>query len=162
MKIRKLQIRDYKIFKDREFDFTDENGKTLDAIVFAGIKGLKKTTLLEILAHILTPKARLIKKTDISNIEIEFNKSEIELIFNNHLRIFGTEAVHYQRNYINIMKKTNILSFECDCFTEKGSNGREYFEFVKDELPILFDIIQVIEENFKIATFQNIENNLKI
>ena len=161
MKIRKLKIRDYKIFKDEEFDFTDENGKTLDSIVLSGINGTKKTTLLKLIAELLNPKARLIKKTDISNIEIEFNKSEIELIFKNYSQIFGVEGVHYQRDYLSLIKKTNILSFECDCFTEKGSGGREYFEFVKDEIPLLFDIIRVIEENFEIATFQNIENNLK-
>ena len=32
MKIRKIKIKNYKIFEDIEFDFTDKNGKTLDTI----------------------------------------------------------------------------------------------------------------------------------
>ena len=49
MKIRKLHIKNYKVFNDLELDFTDANGKTLDTIVLAGINGCGKTTILEII-----------------------------------------------------------------------------------------------------------------
>ena len=39
MKIRKLHIKNYKVFNDLELDFTDTNGKTLDKIVLAGVNG---------------------------------------------------------------------------------------------------------------------------
>ena len=47
MKIRKLKIKNYKIFDDVEFDFTDQDGKTLDTVVLAGVNGCGKTTLDE-------------------------------------------------------------------------------------------------------------------
>ena len=49
MKIRKLHIKNYKVFNDLELDFTDANGKTLDTIVLAGLNGSGKTTVLEII-----------------------------------------------------------------------------------------------------------------
>ena len=49
MKIRKLHIKNYKVFDDIELDFTDANGKTLDKIVLAGVNGCGKTTILEII-----------------------------------------------------------------------------------------------------------------
>ena len=49
MKIRKLHIKNYKVFDDLELDFTDADGKTLDMIVLAGENGSGKTTILEII-----------------------------------------------------------------------------------------------------------------
>jgi len=46
MKIRKLNIKNYKLFDNLELDFTDENGHTLDTIVLAGVNGSGKSTLL--------------------------------------------------------------------------------------------------------------------
>lgn len=66
MKIRKLKIKNYKIFDDVEFDFTDAEGNTLDTIVLAGVNGCGKTTVLEII--------RAFFNNDFSD---EFNKSEI-------------------------------------------------------------------------------------
>ena len=52
MKIRKLSIKNYKVFNDLELDFTDANGKTLDKIVLAGVNGCGKTTILELILSI--------------------------------------------------------------------------------------------------------------
>ncbi len=52
MKIRKLHIKNYKVFNDLELDFTDANGETLDKIVLAGVNGCGKTTILEIILSI--------------------------------------------------------------------------------------------------------------
>lgn len=49
MKIRKLHIKNYKVFNDLELDFTDANGRTLDKIVLAGVNGTGKTTILELI-----------------------------------------------------------------------------------------------------------------
>ncbi|MEN8217289.1 MAG: AAA family ATPase [Pseudomonadota bacterium] len=56
MKIRKLNIKNYKLFDNLELDFTDENGQTLDTIVLAGVNGSGKTTLLELLKEIFSRK----------------------------------------------------------------------------------------------------------
>ena len=54
MKIRKLTIKNYKLFDNLELDFTDENGQTLDSIILAGINGSGKTSLLELLKAIFS------------------------------------------------------------------------------------------------------------
>ena len=47
MKLRKLHIEDYKMFKNFDISFLDENDKALSIIVLAGVNGSGKTTLLE-------------------------------------------------------------------------------------------------------------------
>jgi len=49
MKIKKINIKKFKIFDSVEFNFTDENDKALDKIVLAGINGTGKTTFLELI-----------------------------------------------------------------------------------------------------------------
>jgi len=56
MKLRKLHIEDYKMFKDFDIDFVDENDvdenkepRALPIVVLAGVNGSGKTTLLEYL-----------------------------------------------------------------------------------------------------------------
>jgi predicted ATP-binding protein involved in virulence len=53
MKIRKLIIKNYKIFDDVEFDFTDAEGNTLDTAVLAGVNGCGKATVLEVVRKFL-------------------------------------------------------------------------------------------------------------
>jgi predicted ATP-binding protein involved in virulence len=47
MKLRKLHIEDYKMFKDFDISFVDENNEALPIIVLAGVNGSGKTSLLE-------------------------------------------------------------------------------------------------------------------
>jgi len=47
MKLRKLHIEDYKMFKDFDISFVDENDEPLPIVVLAGVNGSGKTTLLE-------------------------------------------------------------------------------------------------------------------
>ena len=47
MKLRKLHIEDYKMFKDFDISFVDENHEALPIIILAGVNGSGKTTLLE-------------------------------------------------------------------------------------------------------------------
>ncbi len=47
MKLRKLHIENYKIFKDFNISFVDKEDKPLPIIVLAGVNGSGKTTLLE-------------------------------------------------------------------------------------------------------------------
>jgi predicted ATP-dependent endonuclease of OLD family len=61
MKIRKIQIKNYKMFKDVTIDFTDNNGKTLDTIVIAGINGSGKTSLLQLLQRLFSESLNLFK-----------------------------------------------------------------------------------------------------
>ena len=70
MKIRKLKIKNYKIFDDVEFDFTDADGNTLDTVVLAGVNGCGKTTVLEVIKDFLLHK---ILFSIIEKVEIEFD-----------------------------------------------------------------------------------------
>lgn len=56
MKVKSLYIENYKIFQKLRLDFTDNEGQILDTIVFAGDNGCGKTTILNLLYTILTPR----------------------------------------------------------------------------------------------------------
>ncbi len=60
MKIRKLNIKGYRVFDNLELDFTDKNGNILDTIVLAGINGSGKTSVLELIADIFSDKANIV------------------------------------------------------------------------------------------------------
>lgn len=156
MKIRKLKIKNYKIFKDIEFDFTDKNGKTLDTIVLAGINGTGKTTLLKFLSFLLMPNINFDFNKYISNIEVEFDENEIDTIKNNYSQIFDKPfSSETQREYEKEIRKSNILRFEYDYFNAENPEQGEYIVIISDEIPYLREIIQVLDEQFKIAYFHN-------
>ncbi len=52
MKLRRLHIDDYKMFKDFDISFVDKDDKALPIIILAGVNGSGKTTLLEYLLKI--------------------------------------------------------------------------------------------------------------
>ena len=83
MKIRKLHIKNYKVFNDLELDFTDANGKTLDKIVLAGVNGCGKTTILEIIKNMydgtLFNYTKELKKA-IIEVELEIFSKEKEVL----------------------------------------------------------------------------------
>ncbi|RKZ44820.1 MAG: hypothetical protein DRR00_27520 [Candidatus Parabeggiatoa sp. nov. 3] len=61
MKIRKIHLKNYKMFNDVTLDFTDSHGKTLDTIVIAGINGSGKTTLLQLLQKLFSEGLNMFK-----------------------------------------------------------------------------------------------------
>ncbi len=52
MKLRKLHIYDYKMFKNFDISFVDKNDEALPIVVLAGVNGSGKTSLLEYVNHI--------------------------------------------------------------------------------------------------------------
>ncbi len=72
MKLRKLHIEDYKMFKDFDISFVDENDEALPIIVLTGVNGSGKTTLLEYLGK--TKKEReLLSSAHYKTIDIKEN-----------------------------------------------------------------------------------------
>jgi len=61
MKIRKIQIKNYKMFNDVTLYFTDSHGETLETIVIAGINGSGKTSLLQLLQRLFSESLNLFK-----------------------------------------------------------------------------------------------------
>jgi len=51
MKLKKLHIEDYKMFKNFDMSFVDENDEALPIVVLAGVNGSGKTTLLEFISE---------------------------------------------------------------------------------------------------------------
>ncbi len=80
MKIRKLHIKNYKVFDDLELDFTDANGNTLDKIVLAGVNGCGKTTVLEVIHNLYanTFPNQLSAPNKSTSIEVIFEVTELE------------------------------------------------------------------------------------
>jgi len=52
MKIKKLTLTNHPILGNLELDFTDEHGKAVDTIIFAGENGCGKTTVLSLIYQI--------------------------------------------------------------------------------------------------------------
>jgi ABC-type cobalamin/Fe3+-siderophores transport system ATPase subunit len=77
MKIRKLTIKNYKLFDNLELDFTDKNDQTLDTIVLAGVNGSGKTSLLALLKAIFStqPENKPSHKLKDSQIKLELEIS---------------------------------------------------------------------------------------
>jgi predicted ATPase len=59
MKIKKLILKNYKVFDHLELDFTDKNGQVLDTIVLAGLNGTGKTTILELLTDLMNGELKI-------------------------------------------------------------------------------------------------------
>jgi predicted ATP-binding protein involved in virulence len=93
MKLRKLHIEDYKMFKDFDISFVDENDEALPIIVLAGVNGSGKTSLLE-----------YIYKTDFSvNFQKNKNQDNLEVEdkgkkFNSNEKLFKIESLYGKAN----------------------------------------------------------------
>jgi predicted ATP-binding protein involved in virulence len=118
MKIRKLHIKNYKVFNDLELDFTDANGKTLDKIVLAGVNGCGKTTILELIKKMYDgtffDNSNINDKTSIE-LELDLSNSELEqsqtTLFKNETYVnlgYTKQGVHDNRLYwFFLSNKTN-------------------------------------------------------
>jgi predicted ATP-dependent endonuclease of OLD family len=54
MRIKKLILKNFRQFENLELDFTDENGKVLDVVVFAGVNGSGKSTILNLISEVFS------------------------------------------------------------------------------------------------------------
>ncbi len=114
MKIRKLGIKNYKIFDEVMFDFTDEEGNVKNAIVIAGLNGTGKTTVLELINDILgghvikniDKKFEIFIELDFSGLswyseflnEIELSKNEFLSEFTFGENVIGISYKHSKSN----------------------------------------------------------------
>jgi predicted ATP-binding protein involved in virulence len=109
MKIRKLHIKNYKVFNDLELDFTDANGKTLDKIVLAGVNGMGKTMILELIKKMydgtLFNYTKEFQNTTIE-VELEIFKKEKE-VFNK----YSSADTQRQSNLFDIKSRLNGSDF---------------------------------------------------
>ncbi|MCW3126355.1 MAG: hypothetical protein JWO03_2013 [Bacteroidetes bacterium] len=73
MKVTKLHIDDYKVFKDFDIDFTNKDGNAQNLIVLAGINGTGKSTLLEFINESVERKSKKSLTKDESYIELLYS-----------------------------------------------------------------------------------------
>jgi len=107
MKIRKIQIKNYKMFKDVTIYFTDNNGKTLDTIVIAGLNGSGKTSLLQLLQRLFSESLNLFKvgsllhKYEEDQNALICDEVELELDISNDEKLRMISLVHKFTSKIN-------------------------------------------------------------
>ncbi|HIE01075.1 MAG TPA: hypothetical protein EYP59_12440 [Thiotrichaceae bacterium] len=107
MKIRKLNIENYKLFDNLELDFTDENGQTLDHIVLAGINGSGKTSLLELLKAIFSRQAENELKDSQIKLELEITSHTEKSLL---IKLIQSEYTKIARNNPEPSAKLEMMS----------------------------------------------------
>lgn len=154
MKIRKIQIKKYKIFEDFEIDFT-ENDKAQNLIVLAGINGSGKTTLLRDVIFEFINKTffkedfiffiegnningEFIRELEISKKENSSKSSNLTSDrINKHFK-FPNIYFHEIRKQNNIQAKETILNYINNCIYEKDKKASEAYWEVQKIIDLLF------------------------
>lgn len=132
MRITKVHIDEYKIFKNFDIDFTHE-GKSQNLIVLAGINGTGKTTLLEYLVNEVDTKEA--EKNLKGFIDIELSSGKI-LKINKHKERFNSNVFPYvffkttkhPDNYI----KEALVDFVDRCIFEKNMLAFDAYSLLKE------------------------------
>ena len=166
MKLRKLHIEDYKMFKDFDIDFLDENDEALPIIVLAGVNGSGKTSLLEFLEKFDTTGY-----FDINGqyLDVEYEESVYRVSSANdstnpslYEYSFFSENIFYlpvSANKIEDMKETIRQkyidrAFEIDKPSEALRELQDYIEKIFDGLDLTFNLSS-IDYNKKEVLFKD-------
>lgn len=95
MKLRKLHIEDYKMFKDFDISFVDEKDNPFPIVVLAGVNGSGKTTILEYMANSFDRLLSNYNKKDILEFQEHVNKN---IVVWNHEEVVGFQRdVNYEK-----------------------------------------------------------------
>jgi len=127
--MKSIYIEDYKMFKDLNIDFVDENNKALPVVVIAGINGSGKTSLLE-----------YINKLSDNTIYFPVGSNKIENIKE------------------TILKKYIDRAFEIDKPSEALRELQVYIKTIFDGLDLTFNLSR-INYNEKKVLFQDNSGN---
>ncbi len=159
MKIEKIVIQDYKMFKDFEIDFLDSNNNPLDLIVIAGINGSGKTSLFEFVYEVLYSMKDLKGRMNLDATTFVFNKISLDKMEINNKNFLSVlidkyegknlsvvsslirEKIHYvkaQEQKIDDIKK-EIVKYIDDFIYEKELSAKEAYEKLKDFMNNIFN-----------------------
>ncbi|OQY55071.1 MAG: hypothetical protein DRR08_03075 [Candidatus Parabeggiatoa sp. nov. 2] len=115
MKLRKINLKNYKLFDNLELDFTDENGQTLDTIVLAGVNGSGKTSILELLKEVFSRKpenehyrADLLKDSQIK-LELEIHSHTEKSLIINVIQEEYTKIARYNTEHSAVLEMMSLL-----------------------------------------------------
>jgi len=177
MKLRKIHIENYKIFKDFDLDLTN-NGEIQNLVVLAGINGSGKTTILKdiIYEFFVNHKIENSCKIEIEHYEIK-TKKYISVGFNSinisqavdkaipgNLSSEFPETYYFQAGQLNQKQaKETILNYVDKLIYQQDKKSSEAYEMVQtllQELFLDFDLqiqFKGISQNREIF-FQNSSN----
>ena len=139
MKLRKLHIEDYKMFKDFDISFVDENDKALPIVVLAGVNGSGKTTLLEFINNAFDILSSF--KFKKSNLFVEFdnyiilNREKIGEIKKNEIENKKSRKQQYEKNPIEPRITATLLEDTESYYVDNMiylSTGEDKIENIKE------------------------------
>jgi len=142
MKLRKLHIEDYKMFKDFHISFVDEHDKALPIIVLAGVNGSGKTTLLEYLNSHPNDGSGFVDEKNVIYLQVGSNK--IENI---------KETI--RQEYID-------RAFEIDKPSEALKELQDYIENIFDGLDLTFNLSSINYNKKEVLFADNSGNKFDI
>ncbi len=171
MKLRKLHIEDYKMFKDFDISFVDENDEALPIVVLAGVNGSGKTTLLEFLKDffykLYDEKYEYYLEIEDKTGKKKYNNYQLKTI-ENRLRHLESESNKYYNNILylpagsdkienikeTIRQKYIDRAFEIDKPSKALEELQHYIGTVFDGLDLSFNLSS-INYNKKEVLFQD-------
>ncbi len=158
MKIKKLVVKNYKVFDHLELDFTDKNGGVLDTIVLAGLNGSGKTTVLEIIKKVFDGSIYdYFKNRENGFIEIELELTLEEKIRGQKTLLNFEGGKSFSKNSPDLIETTKCLYFSTKL------NDLESEKRIKDSI-IMVDTpenaLHPTKQQMIVKLYQNIgENN---
>jgi len=164
MKLRKLHIEDYKMFKDFDISFVDENDKPLDIVVLAGVNGTGKTTLLECLMNTDIEVTESLNNS--LSLILKREENPLSLRNNVNRKLFDPYNYEYGAVYIlagsdkienikDIMLQKYIdRAFEIDKPSEALKELQDFIENTFHDLDLTFNLSS-INYNKKEVLFKN-------
>lgn len=174
MKLRKLHIDDYKMFKNFDISFVDENDEALPIVVLAGLNGSGKTTLLEsMVPHwISTQKLEIsmekydlvlkLKNTGGSSFLVrgEVNQYYPNIDFSKAIIYFPASVNQLQDIEIKIVEEYIKTAEEIDSFKEALNSLQKKIDDIFTGLNIGFRVSRV-DYNKKKVFLSDIDNNVE-
>jgi predicted ATP-binding protein involved in virulence len=169
LKIEKIEIDDYKVFKNFKIDFLDSENNPLDLIVLAGINGSGKTTLFEYIIKTFELEPNILTGKITTNKKGLINKNKIVIVNHptqnsdekygiNAREIFIAEfnITYIEAKALNIGIKEEILKYIDFLIYEQLFSAKEAYSELKKEINNIFDGF-----NLEVQ-FSNIDKNKNI
>jgi len=159
MKIRKLKIKNYKVFDDIELDFTDKEGKTLDTIVLAGVNGSGKTTLLELFTNLFSMKRYQQSIYDCHGMN---SYDFFDITKGNAFEIINCDEIQVELE-ISTETKIRMINIVKDEYNKMSAMSQRY-SCTLEQLDFLIKFLETSNDilNLTYKTMRKNENSLKI